>query len=398
MKIPFSPPYIDDSIVEEVTQTLRSGWITTGPKVSELEQEIARLTAYQKVLCVNSWTSGAILILNMLGIKPGDEVIIPAYTYCATAFAVLHAGGTPVMVDVDEDFNMDMSKVEAAITPRTKAIIPVDVGGYPCRYRELKEIVTSERIIKKFVPTSDFQNRLGRILILADAAHSMGAHVKPIADVCVFSLHAVKNITSAEGGAVCLNLPDPFDNNDLYAVLRCTTLNCQTKDSFTKETTGSWRYDITGLGFKFNLADINAAVAMAQLRKLPALQALRKAHFDRYHDSFSKYPWAINPKHISEDGESSYHLYMLRIADITEERRDKMMQIIMDEGVAVNVHFQPLPMLTYFKEKGYVMDNYPQSWCHYKHEISLPLYPQLTSQQIDFVVQCVVKAYNETSF
>jgi len=236
MKIPFSPPYIDQSVIDEVVDTLRSGWITTGPKCLALEQEIARFTGARRVLTVNSWTSGAILMLRWLGLQPGDEVIVPAYTYSATALAVLHAGGKPVMVDVGDDFNITTEAVRAAITPRTKAIIPVDFAGFPCDYGALIDLVKSPEVRKLFTPTSDVQERMGRILILNDAAHSLGARYSATertgseTDIAIFSLHAVKNVTTAEGGAICLNFPDgQFDVEALYPQLRQMALNCQTK-------------------------------------------------------------------------------------------------------------------------------------------------------------------------
>ncbi len=397
IKIPFSPPYIDQSVIDEVTATLRSGWITTGPKVKELEDAIALQTGHDHVLCVNSWTSGAILMFHLLGLRKGDQVIIPAYTYCATALAVLHAGGIPVLVDVDKDFNMDPARVEAAITPRTKAIMPVDIGGYPCRYKALMKLVSAPRIRSKFHPTSPLQEQLGRITIIADNAHSMGSHLNDRPDVSIYSLHAVKNITSAEGGAVCLNFPPPVDNAALCPILRCASLNCQTKDAYAKETTGFWKYDITGLGMKINLPDVNAAIALAQMRQLPALRQRRKELFTAYVNAFKDIPWAILPPAEGPDGEGAYHLFMLRIKGIDSERRDRIMARIMEKGVAVNVHFQPLPLLTYFKEAGFRMKDYPQALANYQHEISLPLYPQLTVSQVEFVVQCVIEAYNETT-
>ena len=239
MKIPFSPPYIDESVIAEVTDSLKSGWITTGPKVKALEEEIKKLSGAKSVLGVNSWTSGAIMMLRWLGLKPDDEVIVPAYTYCATAMAVLWAGGKPIMVDSGEDFNISVAAIRNAITEKTKAIIPVDIAGYPCDYDAIMKLVNEPEIKQKFKAESLAQEKLGRILVLNDAAHSLGANYKKgvktgsETDVAIFSLHAVKNVTTAEGGAICLNLPDPFDNQQLYAELRIRTLNCQTKDAFT---------------------------------------------------------------------------------------------------------------------------------------------------------------------
>ena len=400
MKIPFSPPYIDDSVISEVVDSLRSGWITTGPKVKALEEEICKLSGAKRVLCVNSWTSGAILTLRWLGLKEGDEVIVPAYTYSATALAVLWAGGRPVMVDSGEDFNISVDAIRKAITPRTKAIIPVDIAGFPCDYEAIMALVREPEIRDMFVPTSDVQDKLGRILVLSDSAHSIGAHYGnhrsgSETDIAIFSLHAVKNITTAEGGAICMNMPAPFDNDKLYDELRLRSLNCQTKDAFTKSKAGGWRYDIVGQGMKCNMADVNAAIGLAQIREYGHLLAERKRVFQEYAEGFQPYAWAINPPAERPGKESSYHVYALRIRDITEQQRDAIIQEISKSEVAVNVHFIPMPMLTLFKNLGYDIARYPQAYRNYAHEISLPVYPQLTSEQAAFVVQTVVEAYNK---
>lgn len=401
MKIPFSPPYIDDAVIAEVTDTLRSGWITTGPKTRALEEEIRLLCGAGEVLCVNSWTSGAILMLRWLGVQPGDEVIVPAYTYSATALAVLHAGATPVMVDSGEDFNISPEAIRKAITPRTKAVIPVDIAGFPCNYDAINRIVASPEIKALFEPSSPVQEKLGRILVLNDAAHSLGAYYQSEkrtgceTDVAVFSLHAVKNVTTAEGGAICLNLPAPFDNGQLYKELRMMSLNCQTKDAFTKSKAGGWRYDIVGLGMKVNMADVNAAVGLAQIRQYDRLLKERKRVFAAYDKAFSACGWAICPPSVQDGRESSYHIYALRIKNFTEAQRDRMIEKITEREVAVNVHFIPMPMLSFFKGLGYKMEDYPQAYRNYSAEISLPIYPQLTEEQIGFIIETVKKAYQE---
>ena len=400
MKINFAPPYIDDSVIDEVTDSLRSGWITTGPKVKALEAEIQNFTNSQRVLAVNSWTSGAILILTWFGIKPGDEVIIPAYTYCATALAVIHAGGTPVMVDVCDDFDINVEAIRKAITPRTKAIIPVDIAGMPCDYESIMNIVNDEEIKKLFVAESDNQKKLGRILVLNDSAHSIGARYKDNrvgihTDITIFSLHAVKNVTTAEGGAICINMPEPFDNEALYAELRLMTLNCQTKDAFTKTKAGSWRYDIVGPGLKMNMADVNAAIGLAQMRQYPHMIDERRRVFERYTNALSKYDWAQLPSIEINGRHTSYHVYALRIKNITEAQRDEMIRHISEKDVAVNVHFVPLPMLTYFHGLGFDIKDYPVSYDNYSREISLPVYPQLTDEMVDYVIDAIIKAYNE---
>lgn len=400
MKIPFSPPYIDDDVINEVTDSLRSGWITTGPKVKALEEEVCKLSGARRALGVNSWTSGAILVLRWLGLQPGDEVIVPAYTYSATALAVLWAGGKPVMVDSGEDFNISVEAIRRAITPRTKAILPVDIAGFPCDYDAIMSLVSEPEVKSMFSPTSDVQRQLGRIIVVSDSAHSIGAHYNgkrsgSETDIAIFSLHAVKNVTTAEGGIICLNMPEPFDNDKLYADMRLFSLNCQTKDAFTKSKAGGWRYDIIGQGMKCNLADVNAAIGLAQIRKYEGLLKERKRVFTRYNDALKQHDWVLTPPAVTPGKESSYHVYALRIKDVTEQQRDEIIQEIAKSEVAVNVHFVPMPMLTLFREKGYDIKDYPQAYRNYAHEISLPIYPQLTDEQADFVIRTVVEAHNK---
>lgn len=398
MNIPFSPPYIDDSVIAEVTDSLRSGWITTGPKVKALEAEIEKLSGTERALCVNSWTTGAIMVLRWLGVKPGDEVIIPAYTYCATALAVLWAGATPVMADSGEDLNISVEAIRRAITPRTKAIIPVDIAGWPCDYQAIMALVQEPEIKALFQPTSPVMEKMGRITVINDSAHSIGSRYKDRysgteTDIAIFSLHAVKNVTTAEGGAICLNMPAPFDNEQLYNELRLKSLNCQTKDAFTKSKAGGWRYDIVGMGMKANMADVNAAIGLAQIRQYDHMLRERKRIFQTYDELFSRQPWAMLP--VSHQGyrESSYHVYTLRIRDISEEQRDAIISEISKSQVAVNVHFIPLPMLTLFRDMGYDINDYPQAYRNFAHEISLPCYPQLDDEKVRFVADTVIKAY-----
>ena len=400
MNIPFSPPYIDDSVIAEVTDSLRSGWITTGPKVKALEAEIKQLSGAAEVLCVNSWTTGAIMTLRWLGVKPGDEVIIPAYTYCATALAVIWTGATPVMVDSGDDLNISVDAIRRAITPRTKAIIPVDIAGWPCDYRAIMQLVQEPEIVKLFQPTSPVMEQLGRIIVINDSAHSIGSRYDGSysgteTDIAIFSLHAVKNVTTAEGGAICLNMPAPFDNQQLYQKLRLKSLNCQTKDAFTKSKAGGWRYDIVGMGMKANMADVNAAIGLAQIRQYPQLLARRKHIFDLYNEAFAKEPWAILPPTKDGERETSYHVYALRIKDFTEDQRDEMIAEISKSQVAVNVHFIPLPMLTQFRLMGYDINDYPQAYRNFTHEITLPCYPQLTDEQVAFVIKTVIEAHEK---
>jgi dTDP-4-amino-4,6-dideoxygalactose transaminase len=399
--IPFSPPYIDQEIIEEVVDTLKSGWITTGPKVKALEAEVVKLTQSKEALCVNSWTSGAILMLKWFGVKEGDEVIIPAYTYSATALAVLHCGATPVMVDIKNDLTIDVNLIACKITEKTKIIMPVDIAGWPCNYEAINDLVKQKEIASKFKATSEAQKKLGRILVISDAAHSIGARISGketgvLTDITIFSFHAVKNITTAEGGVICLNLPAPFDNADEYAYLRMMTLNGQTKDAFSKSKAGGWRYDIIDLGLKINMPDVCAAIGLAQIKKYDKnLLQERKRVFDSYSAAFSSFTWAQLPPQDTANIQSSYHLYALRIKGITEEQRDAIIDEIAKLGVAVNVHFIPMPMLTLFKNLGYIMADYPNAFDNYSREISLPIYPQLDEEKVNYVIDAVVSSYNK---
>lgn len=400
--IPFSPPYINQEIIDEVVDSLESGWITTGPKVKLLETEISKLVGIPNVLCVNSWTSGAIMILRWLGVKEGDEVIIPSYTYSATALAVIHAGAKPVMVDVGDDFNINIENIENAITSRTKAVMPVDFAGYPCDYEEINALVHRMDIKNLYCAGNDIQEKLNRILVISDAAHSLGAIYKnkPIgntADITIFSLHAVKNVTTAEGGAIVINMPIPFDNELLYNQMRMMALNCQTKDAFSKSKAGGWRYDIVGLGMKINMADVNAAIGLGQMRVYNSLLEKRKNIFKSYIAHFSKYDWAILPPYLNENKESSYHIFPLRIKGFDEDKRDRLITMVSERGIAVNVHFIPMPLLTFFKGLGYKIENHPSAYDNFKSEISLPIYPQLTDEQIGRITKVITKAYEEIS-
>lgn len=405
MRIPFSPPYINQDVISEVIDTLESGWITTGPKVKALEEEVSRLTGVSHTLCVNSWTSGAILVLKWFGIEEGDEVIIPAYTYSATALAVLQCGAVPVMVDVNDDFTVNIEAVRAAITDKTKVIIPVDIAGLPCDYDALNFLVNEPEIKAKFKSNSENQEKLGRILVLSDAAHSIGASYdnKPagiLTDITIFSFHAVKNITTGEGGAICINLPFPFDSAEEYKTMRLWTLNGQTKDAFTKSQGGgnSWKYDIAFQGLKINMPDICAAIGLAQIKIYKeVIMPERRRVAQRYHDFFSKKSWAQIPVMEDEKRTSCYHLYALRINDVTEQERDDIMVSIAEDEVSVNVHFIPMPLLTLFKNLGYRIEDYPVSYDNYSREISLPIYPQLTDEQIDYICSSVEKAYEKVA-
>ncbi|MDB5130264.1 MAG: capsule biosynthesis protein [Mucilaginibacter sp.] len=397
MRIPFSPPFVDKDVIDEVVDTLNSGWITSGPKVKSLENEIAKLTECPVAICVNSWTSGAILMLKWFGVKEGDEVIVPAYTYSATALSVLHCGATPVMVDIEDDFTISPLKVKQAITNKTKVIMPVDFAGWPCDYDALHEVIHEAGIISLFSPTSEKQEKLGRILLISDAAHSIGATYKGRSaavscDVTILSLHAVKNITTAEGGCICLNLPNAFNIQSEFSFLKMYTLNGQSKSALEKSKAGGWKYDILFQGLKINMPDLNAAIGLAQIKKYKTnLLPLRKNVAMSYYDGFKSFQWFINPPLKDETRESSYHLFPLRIKGITETQRDKIVDFIMGKGIAVNVHFIPMPMMTLFKSLGYNIADFPNSYKNFAIEISLPIYPQLQYNQINYIIATVVK-------
>ncbi|MBX2944875.1 MAG: DegT/DnrJ/EryC1/StrS family aminotransferase [Cyclobacteriaceae bacterium] len=400
--MPFSPPYIDEDVKREVLDALQSGWITSGPKVLALEKLVAEQTGLTHVACCNSATSGLMLLLHWYGITRGDEVIIPAYTYAATALVVIHLGATPVMVDSGPDFNIDIDRVAEKITSRTKAIIPVDIAGWPCNYKKLFDLVNAGEVKAKFNPQTENQRKLGRIMVLSDAAHSLGAKYsnRPIGtwgDFSVFSFHAVKNVTTAEGGAMCINLPEnDFDRETIYRTLKLWSLNGQTKDALAKTNGAGWKYDIVYPGFKMNMPDVCAAIGLAQLRKYKShLLTERKRVADAYSKAFSQYAWAELPPLKDSNRESSYHVYPLRIRGITENQRDQMIEKISETGVSVNVHFQPLPLLTVFGERGYKIQDYPVAYDCYSREISLPIYPELDQNKINYIVQAVVQAYGQ---
>lgn len=400
--IPFSPPRMDQRIVDAVVDTLYSGWITTGPKTKKFEK---MLTAYggQKItLCVSSASAGLELMLRWFGVGPGDEVIVPAYTYSATANVVIHCGAKVVFVDCSPDFTMDVNAVRKAITPQTKVIMPVDIGGWPCDYDALNALVKEDSIRGLFSPASGIQDQLGRILVLSDAAHSIGGRyrgtrVGNLTDITVYSFHAVKNLTTAEGGAVCLNLPEPFDHDDIYRALNAKALHGQTKDALAKTMIGNWRYDIIEPGYKYNMTDIQASMGMVELERYDDdMLVRRKAIFDRYTEAFSKFEWAWVPDYETPERQSSYHVYMLRIKMIDEAARDAIISGIFERKVAVNVHFVPLPMMTFYKRTGYEIGDFPVSYDNYSREISLPVFYDLTDEMVDTVVKAVHESVVQT--
>jgi dTDP-4-amino-4,6-dideoxygalactose transaminase len=395
--IPFSPPHIDQKIIDEVTKVLKSGWITTGPRTKLFEKELTKYCGNKATLCLNSATAGLEIILRWYGVKEGDEVILPAYTYSATANVIMHCGATPVFVDVNSsDFNISISAIEKAITAKTKVVMPVDFGGYVCDYDELNALVLKHK--EKFVPLTEEQKMLGRILILSDSAHSFGASYKgkksgSLTDVSVFSFHAVKNLTTAEGGSIALNLPSPFDNEAVYKALCIKTLHGQDKDALAKTQKGNWRYDIVEPGYKCNMTDIMAAIGLVELERYDSdTSKIREHIFKQYDTAFSKYEWAQLPEYKTKDKTSCYHLYALRIKGISESQRDAIIKEIFDCDVSVNVHFIPVPMMSFYKNLGYNINDYPVTYHNYSREISLPVYYDLNDEMVKIVIEAVIKS------
>ena len=395
--IPFSPPRIDQKIIDEVVAALQSGWITTGPRTKKFEKQIAEYTGVEKVLCLNSATAGLEIMLRWFGVKEGDEVILPAYTYSATANVVIHCGAKPVLVDVNaNDFNISLQRIADAINSKTKVIMPVDIGGLPCDYESIMNLAKGSSAL--FKASNDVQQKLGRILVLSDTAHSIGAlyngkKVGGDVDASVFSFHAVKNLTTAEGGAVCLNVPAPLNNEEIYQALNIKALHGQNKDALAKMQKGSWEYDVVEAGYKWNMPDILAAIGLVELERYDSeTLPRRKEIFDQYLVNFSKKDWAQLPVYKTDNSESSYHLFLLRIKNISEQQRNKIIQLISEKDVSVNVHFKPLPLLSFYKSLGYKMEDYPIAFDNYSREISLPVYFNLTGEQVDFVSNTVIES------
>lgn len=398
--IPFSPPRIDDKIIAEVTAALKSGWITTGPRTKDFEKKITAYCGNKSTLCLNSATAGLEIMLRWFGVGAGDEVILPAYTYSATANVVIHCGAKPVFVDVNaDDFNINVSNIEKAITSNTKVIMPVDFAGFPCDYNEINDLVIKCK--NQFKPNSKNQEMLGRIMVLSDSAHSFGASYNnkkcgSLTDVSVFSFHAVKNLTTAEGGAVALNFPAPFDNDEVYKYLCMYTLHGQNKDALAKTQKGNWKYDIVEAGYKCNMTDISAAIGLIELERYDNdTQIKRKQIFDWYNQAFSKDNRFQIPTHFTNTKTGCYHLYPLRIKGITEVQRDAIMQEIFDCDVSVNVHFIPVPAMTFYKKLGYDLKNYPVTYDNFSREISLPIFYDLSLVQSQTVINAVINSVNK---
>lgn len=394
--IPFSPPRIDDRTIAEVTAALRSGWITTGPRTKEFERRLAAYCGVDRVIALNSWTNACELVLRWFGVGPGDEVILPSYTYCATANIVMHVGATPVMVDVRDDLTVDTGALAGVITPRTKCIIPVDIGGLPADVEACMHLASKAGGI--FEARGDAQQQLGRPLVLSDAAHSFGATIKgqkvgAQADITGFSFHAVKNLTTAEGGALAFNLPAPFDHEALYKLFNTMSLHGQSKDALAKTQPGAWRYDVAFPGWKCNMTDLQAAIGLVELDRYDQdTIPRRRAICERYDAAFRNDARFMPPTHKDAGREGSYHLYMLRVTEASEAQRDAIITAIAERDVSVNVHFIPLPLLSFYKGRGYRIEDHPNAWRHYSREISLPVYYDLADAQVDEVIGAVKAA------
>ena len=389
-KIPFSPPDISELEIQEVCEALRSGWITTGPRTKKLEQKLAQYCHTDKMVCLNSATAAEELNLRVLGIGPGDEVLVPAYTYTASASAAIHTGAIVRFIDCQENsLEMDYDRMEAAITEKTKAVIPVDLGGIPCDYDRIYEAV--ERKKDLFRPNSEIQKAMGRIAVVADCAHALGAEKNgkmtgALADFSSFSFHAVKNFTTAEGGASCWKTIPGIDNDELYHQYQLLSLHGQSKDALAKTKLGAWEYDIVGPWYKCNMTDIMAAIGLKQLERYPGLLQ-RRAEIIRRYDAALKPLGVETLTHFGEDYRSSGHLYITRVPNITEQQRNDIIVKMAEREIACNVHFKPLPMMTAYKTLGFDIEDYPNAYKHYANEITLPLHTKLSDEDVAYVIE-----------
>ena len=404
MKIPFSPPDLTDAEIEEVASAIKSGWITTGPKTKELEREVAALCHTNKAVCLSSQTSCAEMALRLLGIGEGDEVIVPAYTYTASAEIVCHVGARLIFIDSQPDsLEMDYDAVEKAITDKTKAIIPVDIGGVPCDYDRIFSMVEKKKEL--FTPSNDIQSKFGRIIVCADTAHAFGStwHGKPIgsiADFSAFSFHAVKNFTTAEGGALTWKPREDLNDEEIYKQVQLYSLHGQSKDALSKNQLGAWEYDILGPWYKCNMTDIHAAIGLAQMERYPALLKRRREIIEKYDQAFK--PLGVHTlPHFTDEHISSGHLYLTRIfkkngEPVSDGERREIIIKLAERGITTNVHYKPLPMMTGYKNLGFDIKDYPNAYAHYANEISLPLFSRLTDEEVDYIIDNytdVIKEY-----
>ena len=387
--IPFSPPDISDGEINEVIDTLKSGWITTGPKTKELERRLSEFTNTPKTVCLNSATAALELTLRVLGIGEGDEVIVPAMTYTASCSVIYHVGAKAVIVDIAEDSHeMDYNALANAITENTKAVIPVDLAGIPCDYDKIFEVVESKKHL--FKARGEYQEKLGRVAIVADGAHALGSAYKgekigSVADFTTFSFHAVKNFTTAEGGSVTWKQNENFDNEELYREYQIYSLHGQTKDALAKTKAGSWEYDIVIPGYKCNLTDIAASIGLVQLDRYPELLERREDIISQYNKGFEG-TRITALSHSSEDYKSCGHLYITHVEGATFEQRGEIIVKMAERGISCNVHYKPLPLLTAYKNLGFNIENYPNAYNYYVKEITLPLHTRLSDEDVAVII------------
>ena len=398
MNIPFSPPDMSESEAREVYETILSGWITTGPKTIEFEKQLSSYCGTSRTVCLNSATAALELTLRMLGIGEGDEVIIPAYTYTASCSVVCHVGATPVMVDVAKDsFEMDYARLADAITEKTKAIIPVDIAGIVCDFDKIFAAVEAKKSV--FIPANDIQKKIGRVTVISDCAHGFGAERKGIkagliADFTCFSFHAVKNLTTAEGGAVTWNPALALDDDEFYRGFQIYSLHGQTKSALSKNQPGAWEYDIIGPYYKCNMTDIMASIGLAQLKRYDAMLIRRHEIVKKYDEAFKNIGVKLL-NHSDENHRSSGHLYLVRVDGADANKRNEIIVKMAEAGIACNVHYKPLPMLTAYKNLGFDIKDYPNAYAQYENEITLPLYSRLTDEQVDYIIESFVKIVGE---
>lgn len=395
MNILFSPPDITEKEIQAVADVLRSGWITTGPKTKQFEKLIADYCGVKKVACLNSQTACAEMALRILGVNEGDEVITTSYTYTATASVICHVGATPIIVDTKKDsLEMDYVAVENAITDKTKAIIAVDVAGIPCDYDRIYSILENNK--RRFIGKTPIQRILGRIAVIADAAHSFGAEYRnkrtgSIADFSAFSFHAVKNLTTAEGGALAWRNDLGFDDDEIYRQIQLLSLHGQSKDALSKTQAGKWEYDVLGPYYKCNMTDIVAAVGCVQFERYDAMLNRRRKIIKTYDAAFNNGKISVL-KHFANDYRSSGHLYITRVNGVDEKTRSAIIEDMSVKGVACNVHYKPLPLLTAYKNLGFDINDFPNAYSFYRNEITLPLHTKLTDEEVEYVI----KSYTET--
>ena len=396
--IPFSPPDISEAEINEVAAALRSGWITTGPRTKKLEKEISEWIGTEKCVCLNSQTACAEMALRILGVGKGDEVIVPAYTYTASASVIDHVGAKIVMIDSQKNsFEMDYDALETAVTERTKVIIPVDLGGVPCDYDRIFEII--ERKKNLFRPSNEIQKAIGRIAVCADTAHAFGAKrhgkmIGSIADFSSFSFHAVKNFTTAEGGALTWRNIDGISSEDIYHQLQLLSLHGQSKDALAKTKLGAWEYDIVGTWYKCNMTDVVAAIGLAQFERYPGMLARRKEIIGRYDSAFK--PLGVETlDHYNTEHQSSGHLYIAHVPRITPDERNEIIIKMAERGIACNVHYKPLPMHTAYKNLGFDIKDYPNAYAHFANEITLSLHTCLSDEDVGYVIDKYVEILKE---